>query len=264
MQKKTLCYTEQNNYEVLNGCETFIRFKGETGVLLIHGFTRSCRHLIELNNYLLKNNISVVSPRLAGHGTALEDLMQTNCYDWLKSAEEGLKTMRRKVKNVYVLGDSFGGNLAINIAAEKEIAGLILIGAPVHIKNEILIKTLLPPVKLIRKYYNKSRLRHTIFGQFTETGSYSKVPLHNLKQLLKFINEETSKNLPKIYTPTLIIQATHDQIVNKKSAELIYNNISSEKKETFFIKSKSHALLADNDVKFDIFKKIYEFIQKTS
>lgn len=264
MKKKVLYNQESKSCKVLEGYESFINFKGETGILLIHGFTRSCKHLIELSRYLLEKNISVVAPRLAGHGTTLEDLMETNCYDWLRSAEQGLKTLRKNVKNVYILGDSFGGNLAINLAAKNKISGLILIGAPVRIKREILIKTLLPPVKLVRKYYNKSRLRHDIFGQFTEMGSYSKIPLSNLRQLLKFINEETEKNLRKIHASTLIAQATHDRIVNKKSAKLIYDYLNSDNKEIFLVNTKSHSLLIDNNVKIRIFKKIYEFIQKTN
>ena len=255
----------KNYCKIANGCRAFSFFnKSGIGALLIHGFTSSCRALRELGKYLAHKNISVVAPRLAGHGTRLDDLRQTNCYDWFKSAEQGLKKLKAKTNHTYLIGDSFGGNLAFKLAAQYKVAGIVSLGAPIYLRKNIGIKLLLPIVSLFCKHYKKPRSHCSTSEEFTERGSYSKIPLCNLRQLLKFINKETKKDLSKVQAPTLIVQSITDNVVSPRSAKFIYQNLSSESKELFWLKSNSHQLIIIEQNRNKVFKRIYEFIQQNS
>ena len=58
----------------------------DDAVLMLHGWTGSPAHLRPLAAQLNASGYAVSAPLLAGHGTAIDDMVDTGWRDWMKSA----------------------------------------------------------------------------------------------------------------------------------------------------------------------------------
>ena len=65
--------------------------------------------------------------------------------------------------------------------------------------------------------------------------------------MLKLI-DEYKRGLYKIKEPILIIHSENDEIIDKKSAEYIYNNVNTTFKSIRLIKNKPHYIIKDDEV----------------
>ena len=66
-------------------------------------------------------------------------------------------------------------------------------------------------------------------------------------------------NIPKIKTPTFIIQAKNDPVVNPSSAYEIYEKIKSEKKELLMLDLDNHIIIKGENTK-ELFEEIHSFL----
>jgi carboxylesterase len=57
---------------VIPGAGSFFFEGGDTGCLLIHGFTGTPQNIRPLGDFLARRGLTVLAPRLHGHGTSLE------------------------------------------------------------------------------------------------------------------------------------------------------------------------------------------------
>ena len=90
--------------------------------------------------------------------------------------------------------------------------------------------------------------------------NYDKHYVESIEQL-SLLMKKTQKNIPKIQTPTFIIQAKNDPVVNPSSAYEIYEKIKSEKKELLMLDLDNHIIIKGENTK-ELFEKIYSFIYK--
>ena len=67
-------------------------------------------------------------PRLPGHGTTLEDMLDTGWADWYGETERVVRDLSARVDRVVLVGQSAGGTLALAAALESpDIAGVVCI-----------------------------------------------------------------------------------------------------------------------------------------
>ena len=122
-------------HPVLPGCEPWSSpGGGPHGVLVLHGFTGSPVSMRPLAEVFADAGFAVELPRLPGHGTAVEDMIETGWDDWLTEAERALAALQARVPDgkVVVAGLSMGGALTAALAeGHPELAGIVLINAPV-------------------------------------------------------------------------------------------------------------------------------------
>lgn len=86
--------------KVMKGAESIHLEGNDDAVLLIHGFTGSPFELKELAHRLNEGGYTVDVPRLPGHGTVIEDMLETRYQDWLRRVVDtyiDLKSRYRKV-----------------------------------------------------------------------------------------------------------------------------------------------------------------------
>lgn len=129
-----------------------------------------------------------------------------------------------KYKQVVLLGHSFGGRVATEIASTnpKYLRGLILSGAPsiyrpshktkLKIKVYKASKTFLPPV-MRRKFYS---------GDLKISGKLEKI-------FRKVVTYDQTRQLQKIKVPTLLIWGKNDDQVPVRIAEEIHHLIENSK-----------------------------------
>ncbi len=240
----------------------FINKSSKNGVLMLHGFSSTPRQFRELGDYLADRDFNVSAPLLAGHGTTIEDFMKTSPNDWTKSVMDGYLKLKNISEKVFIIGNSFGSNLGLWLVKESnnEPAGIVALGAPIFLRYHNFIKFRLFAYGRFRKYYKKpSRLYKIDYTDMSDEISYPILPVKNINEFIKFLEQETMPNLQKIKTPILIAAASVDPVIHPRSVKYIFENVASSKKEIFWFDSEKHNIMGKGCE--GLFSKIYEFIK---
>lgn len=232
------------------------------GVLLVHGWTSTPYELRRLGKYLNENGYTVFGVQLAGHGTVPKDLEGVKWQKWIADVENGYVELKKTCDKVYIGGTSIGANLAINFTNHRsDVAGLILMAMPYRLRFE---KTVIFFAKLLQKFgeYHNKHYPPTFGASTTITRriAYQSYPISSSLETFDLISE-TRKDLEKIFQPCIIMQSTHDHIVDKKSMENIYDKIGSKIKRKIYIKKAYHTFISD--IKNEhVFNDILEFLDE--
>ena len=73
----------------------------------------------------------------------------------------------------------------------------------------------------------------------------------------------TRKSLPKVYSPTLIVHSTEDDMASLKNAHFVARGVASRTVETFFVDDTYHVLTLDKR-KNDIAERLAKFFKQCS
>ena len=232
----------------------------QIGVLMVHGLGASPYQTIDLADFLSEKGITVYSIRLQGHGTNLKDLEDKEWEDWYNDVELGYNELKQKTDKTYVLGVSLGTSLALNLAENYELDGVIAIAPPIYLRDK---KTIFVPILRLFKKYHYFGVDQTQIGY-----AYENLPTKTISEFLQLI-KASKEQLNQIEDPILIIQSQKDALVLPESAKYVYDTISSEQKELLFVSSVSHAVIRiyEDDTKesaeerTNIFNRIYNFLK---
>ncbi len=224
----------------------------KTGCLLIHGFTGSPGEMRPLGEYLHAQGLTVQGIRLSGHGTTWEDMLKTGWSNWFSEVTEAYTRLASSCNDVFVIGLSMGGALALNLAEEVTVkGGIVPICAPIYLGER---KAYLAPFLHYFIPYTEKKVGKKNYEAYW----YEKYPTKSVAELVKGIYK-VAKNLRKIECPTLIIQSKLDKTVQPRSAQYIYDNISSKDKKLYWLEKSGHVATLDIE-REQVFSWIYEFI----
>jgi carboxylesterase len=110
------------------------------GILVLHGFTGSPVSVRPLAELLSKRGFAVELPRLPGHGTRPSDLLPTRYTDWRAEALAALTRLRSRTQQVFVVGLSMGGTLALDLATTEAVDGVVTINAQILDRGGLIVK----------------------------------------------------------------------------------------------------------------------------
>ena len=114
--------------DVLLGAEPMSRAGNDVGVLFVHGYTGSPSSLRDMAEAAASCGYTVELPRIAGHGTSVDDLMATGWSDWTSDVESAYIELRARVGQVVVVALSAGGAWSSWLALRHpEIAGIVYV-----------------------------------------------------------------------------------------------------------------------------------------
>ncbi|MFD1413304.1 alpha/beta hydrolase [Oceanobacillus jeddahense] len=233
-------------YPIIKGAESFYFKGGRAGVLIIHGFTGSPQAMYPIGKAFADAGYTVCGPRLKGHGTAPEDLEKYTYQDWINSVQEAYSWLEERCDNIFMLGLSMGGALTLYTAAKYPLFGIITVNAAVALpemyKNpkERFIPDDGPDIK------KEDAMEIT----------YEKIPVKSIKELESLI-KETKENLKNITCPVLIFSSEEDHVVSSDNAQMILEEVSSERKEIVALKDSYHVATLDNDQDLIIKKSLH-------
>lgn len=248
--------------KVLNGDKAiYFPRSNDLGVLLLHSFTSTPYEFYDLARYLAAKNITAYAPTIAGHGTNPQDLAKATIRDWQNSAEEAYLFLKQQCRKVFVVGSSFGGNLAFYLATKftNPLAGVVSLGTPIKVRFEKAFLLGIYSYGWFKKNQKKRRADYKLMYLDQEQVVYPVMPVPSLRRFFHFIKKITIPSLKKIQTPTLIIQSSADKIVNPKSAQYLHEHLGSRDKRILWVNGSHHAL-AVNDKRGLIYKAIYRFL----
>lgn len=247
--------------KIIFGAESFFLRGGEKAVILIHGFTGSPAEMRLLGEHLNKEGFTVLGIRLTGHGTSAEDLEHTLATDWMRSVVDAYDLLRASYDSISVCGLSMGGLLSILLDEMRHLKAVVSIAAPVFLREEKRLRLLPPKEEAFGKFLPRPRKSRPDLAPIYNI-CYTRMPFRSVHELL-VVMDEGKKALFKMQAPLLVVQGRKDHTVRTESAEYIYGNSTSEKKEIFWLEETGHRATIDVEREL-LFQKVTEFLKRSS
>lgn len=239
---------------ILDGAEPFSGGSGRQGVLLVHGFTGSPRSLRPWAEDLAARGYRVELPLLPGHGTRWEEMETTDWTDWYGAVEAAFDALVAETDSVAVCALSMGGSLALELAAHRPVAALVLVNPSVGTKDP---RFLVLPV-LARVLRSIPAIGNDIAKPGVEEGAYARTPLKGVVSLTKLWRTVRS-HLAAVTAPTLIFRSRTDHVVDPSSAALIIRDLGSHEVQEVMLEKSYHVATLDYDAPV-IFAGCAEFL----
>lgn len=234
----------------------------DTLAILIHGFSSSPYAFHDLAEYLAQRGVDVETVLLAGHGRDFKSLKNSTTLDWYHSAEKILHKNQAKYKNIFVIGESFGSNVAIHLAAHyPQIRGVVTLSIPVFLFKEKTIRFFLPLAALVTNKYKKRWFDVKDIHQMKEFGRHLYLPIASIKNFYRFIDTFTKKEAHKVRVPALIMHSRNDRVSQAASSQWLFEEIKNKHKELYILDKDNHHLIYKTRSDL-VFAKIASFIEK--
>jgi carboxylesterase len=245
---------------VMPGAEPFAHDAGPTGVLLCHGFTGSPQSLRLWADYLAEADLTVRLPRLPGHGTTWQDLAHTRWEDWYAEVDRSFDELWARSDEVFVMGLSMGGCLALRLAELRDsaVSGLVLVNPSVAADTRLfalapVLKLVVPSLKGIASDIKKENS--------TELG-YDRVPVKAAATLPGLWRAAQAK-LADVTQPVLVYRSTVDHVVGPASLRVLRAALPQAQLEVRECPDSYHVATLDNDAQA-IFTGSLEFVRTHS
>lgn len=239
------------------GCEAFAYEGGDVGALMVHGFTGSPFSMRPWGEYLADNGLTVLGPRLPGHGTRWQEMNLTRWQDWYGEVERGFDKLRGRCDQVFVMGLSMGGTLTLRLAEERgdDIAGLVTVNPSLltlrkDAKLLPYVSRVVPSLKAVGDDIKKPGI--------TEH-AYDRTPLRaaaSLAQLWKLVTAD----LGKVTQPLLTFRSADDHLVEPASGALLLSAVGSDDVREVVLENSYHVATLDHDADL-IFRESLEFVR---
>jgi carboxylesterase len=228
----------------MEGAEPFSAPGGPDGVLVLHGFTGNPFSMRGVAESLAAAGYTVELPLLPGHGTAMEDMLETRWADWSAAAERAYGDLAGRCARVAVVGLSMGGTLTCWLAEQHpEISGIAVINPLVEPGGDELmagVQSLLD---------SGTQMIDGIGSDIALPGatelSYSGTPVAPLLSLFQAV-EGVSADLGSIRCPVLLFSSRDDHVVPPSNGDLLAASVSGPC-ERVWLERSFHVATLDYD-----------------
>lgn len=242
-------------HPVILGAESLYYSGAEVGIVLCHGFNGTPQSMQYIGEKLSMHGYTVSIPRLHGHGTHYEDLETSTYKEWIAGLQSAYDNLRQQCEKVFVVGQSMGGALTLQIAANNPVDGIFLINAAV---TDVSYKESVTKQKLERYLVEgEPDIKKSSVFEIT----YDKVPLRSVHELLDLM-EETKMLVSSIKCPTVIFKSATDHVVPPTNSAFIFEQVNTLNKNMITLQNSYHVASMDNDAHL-IVDKIHFYIGET-
>jgi carboxylesterase len=233
---------------VMPGAGAFFFEGSEVGCLLIHGFTGTPQNIRPLGDFLARRGLTVLAPRLAGHGTTIEDFEQSGPDDWLETINTGVDQLKRTCSSVFAIGISMGGTLALHLGATRptDLAGVGCINGPVMDLPEFEAAANNPatPARMPAPWTNPRILTSDLNSAGITYLEIPKVTLKKALGLFKLVQGELSQ----VRVPTQLFFSRNDAIVDPANGPFILERLGTSDKQLVELLDSAHEATLDFDL----------------
>lgn len=244
--------------KLMPGAEPFGFEGGETGVLLVHGFTGSPQSMRPWGEALAAHGYTVLCPRLPGHGTTVADLASTTWHDWAGEADMALRGLSERCSSIFVGGLSMGGTITLDLAARNadRLRGVMLVNASVYTSDP---RTKLAPL-LGKLPLTLKGVSNDIADPSQHELAYDRISTKAVASFLAY-QKVVRQRLLAVKNPALIFVSRQDHTVHPGNASFIAEHISSTDKEVVWLERSYHVATLDYD-RDEIFARSAQFVAK--
>ena len=231
---------------------------GETGVLLIHGYTGSPTEMRWIGDYLHARGLTVSGPLLPGHGTTPEAMNCCRWTDWTGHVEAALADLRARCTRVFVGGLSMGSLLTLHLAAQHpDLSGVMIYSPAVWTATSKIYLT--PLARHFVAFQPKSADSDLMDPQADrQLWCYDVDPVGAAAELLKLILD-VRRSLPKVVCPVIIIHSTRDAAIHPASAQRTFERIGAPDKQLITLHESGHCITVDREWEY-VAGRTYDFI----
>jgi len=234
----------------------FMFEEGERAVLLLHGFTGHSGDVRMLGRFLQRKGYTTYAPIYRGHGKDPEHLMEGDAEKWWIDVKEAYQMLKDKgYKKIAIAGLSLGGVLGLKLSYSFPVQGMIAMCTPMILDENHRLDAGF-------RYYA---------GQYKKAEKKSEAEIKlEVEQLIEDSNPlfaeitdlitEVKQELDTIYTPTFVVQAEDDKIINPKSANYIFDNIEADQKKIEWYENAGHAITLGPKRNI-LHQDIYQFLE---
>lgn len=244
---------------LIPGAEPWSHEGGPVGVLVLHGFTGNPGSMRALAERLAAAGHTVDLPLLPGHGTVVEDMLDTGWSDWLAHAEARYAALAARVEQVVVVGLSMGGALTAWLGSEHpEIAGLVCINAVVSV----------PPGmrEAVQEVLASGADRFAGIGSDIADpdvveSAYAETPLAPLLTMFDAA-DNLGDRMARITSPLLVVTSREDHVVPPENSDLLAASVSGPV-ERLWCERSYHVVTQDFDKEL-VFGATEDFVAKVT
>lgn len=242
---------------IISGAEPFSAEGGPYGALVLHGFTGNCNSVKGIAKALAASGYAVECPLLPGHGTSIEDMIDTRWEDWSGAVEATYQSLAARCDKVMVGGLSMGGTLTVWLASRHpEIAGIACINPAVEVLGDMrgLVEGMLAEGHALMPGIGSD-----IADPGAHESSYPETPLLPLVSLGEAI-EALQPGLAAVTCPLLLITSLQDHVVPPSSSDHLAASVRGPV-ERVLLERSYHVATLDYD-KDDIERRVVDFAAK--
>jgi carboxylesterase len=246
---------------IMPGAEPFYFPGGRTGCLLIHGFTGTPKEMRAMGEHLAQAGCTVLGVRLFAHATSQEDMLRARWRDWLASSEDGVHLLSGVCDRVVVIGLSMGGILALLLAADHPVSGVVALSTPYD--NPDPRMRLRPIAGLLSVVWHFTRKGPPDWHDPTAAADHLEYPLAPVRGGVEVydILAELRRRLPSVRCPALIIHSRGDLTVKGSNAEAIVAHIGSSDKRFVQVENSGHVVTRDAE-RARVFAEVTSFVRR--
>ncbi|MFC4404896.1 alpha/beta hydrolase [Gracilibacillus xinjiangensis] len=230
-------------------------FKGdERAVLLLHGFTGHSADVRMLGRYLNSKGYTCFAPIYRGHGKSPEELVEATAEEWWEDVQAAYQHLQEEgYEKIAVAGLSLGGVLGLRLACNNPLQAVVTMCSPMFFDNE---EQLTIGFRKFAKEYKQLEKKDeaTIEQEVHQLLDNSKELFQQIAQSIERVKEDVDM----LYTPTFVVQAANDQMINTDSANYIYQTVESDQKLIKWYENAGHAITFSN-AKDELHEDIAEF-----
>lgn len=238
---------------IIPGAEAFRFDAGPTGALLQHGFVGCPASMLPMGRWLAERGISVIGPRLPGHGTTWEDLEGRTWQEWERESEAALLDLAGRCSTVVAVGLSMGGAMVLHLAAKHPdtVKGVVAVNPDVR-RPELAL------VPLLRLFTRTTKgVGNDIKKPGQDEITYDRVPLKAAIQLGK-LYRTVQKEIPSVRQPLLVFSSPEDHLARPSNSRYVMQHAGSAQKEQVTLPNSYHVATLDNDAEL-IFERTLQF-----
>ncbi|KQL34948.1 MULTISPECIES: alpha/beta fold hydrolase [Bacillaceae] len=228
----------------------------KTGVLCIHGFTGGPYEVQPFVDYLHANtDWKFVVPTLPGHGETLS-LEKISAENWMMEAELALRQLQKEVDRLFIIGFSMGGVIALYLANRYKIDKLILLSAAA---KYIYPTQLLQDIREIAKEAMTGKLEDNSLYKLYRA-KLKATPIHATIEFMRLVRM-VEPYYGQIKIPICLVQGKKDGIVPYTTAQFLFDQLGSDKKELIYSEvGKHHICYSDDSVGW--YNKALQFLME--
>ncbi len=219
---------------------------GQTGVLLVHGFTATTSEVRPLAKALHQQGFTVSAPLLPGHGSQPAEMNRMRWQDWASAVEAAYVNLTRRCDQVVIAGESMGGLLSLYLASQHPEIAAVLTYAPAVVTggaSQVIIANLVAPfVPIMRKPQGPPTPADELWQ------GYTVYPVRALTQLYR-LQSAVRRSLPLIRRPLLVVAGRLDTSVLPVTVDILSKEVRSTVKQIHWMEHSGHCVLLD--VEFD-------------
>lgn len=211
--------------------------QADLAVIYLHGFSATRQEVAPLCDKVAAHfGANLFYSRLRGHGRGCEAMREATLRGWLEDAQEAYRIGQRLGKRLIVIGNSTGATLAtwlaLNLAEEQELAGLILMAPNFGLQH--------PLTHLLDWPIVGGLLAETVIGKYRQWQPDNELharywtyiyPSRALVPMMALVKQVSRLDLGKLQAPTQLIYSPKDQVINSQAVERFFEKIGSPKKE---------------------------------